>query len=821
MALYVGLTTLPMKKLFLITFLALSANILNAQLTKLHDFTGNPDGSNVIGSLFSDGTFLYGATNGGGTSADGTLYKIKPDGTGYLKIYNFTGSSGSQSNGALISDGTFLYGMTMIDGPLGFGVIFKVKPDGTGYVKLHDFTDNPDGADPYYGALYSDGTFLYGMTGIGGVNSVGTIFKIKPDGTGYVTLYSFSGTASDGSNPHGSLISDGTFLYGMTSTGGANNLGTIFKIKPDGTGYVNLLSFAGSANGATPEGSLISVGSFFYGMTRYGGTNNMGVIFKIKSDGTGYGKLLDFAGTTNGSNPFQDLISDGVYLYGAGYAGGSSNLGVLFKIKPDGSGYSKLHDFTNNPDGGHPYSSLIYNGGSLYGTTQMGGTSNLGIAFKYYTFAIDSVKATTVSCNNGANGTASVFASGGLASYSYLWNSSPFQTTQTATGLTAGNYSVVVADANGITATTTITVSQPNALNIIITPVKASCDHTGSASAAVSGGTQPYTYYWNNAQTTSAATGLAGGNYTLTITDAKSCTATQTVNITNNLPPAPSICLVTVDSVLSNKNMIVWEKPVTGAIDSFMIYRNISAVMTRIGARPYSALSIYVDTTNGVNPKVQAYEYAISILDTCGNESALSPHHITIHMVTPAFTPPTTFDLQWSDYQGFSFTDYEIWRDGNNNGNWIKIGTVLYTLSNQYTDLTAPSDSARYRVVAVPSQPCVATIKKGPDPMATSVKSSKSNSSEKIIGPTSTNEFSIEALISVAPNPSSGIFSVFNAKYIISRISIYSYLGEEVYQKDINAKKAEITIPYIAKGVYHLQVVTPSGIVNRKIVISK
>ena len=111
----------------------------------------------------------------------------------------------------------------------------------------------------------------------------------------YTKLFDFAGTAN-GSNPNGSLVSDGTFLYGMTLNGGTYNLGTIFKIKTDGTGYSKLLDFNG-VNGKRPYGSLIYDGTFLYGMTREGGTH--GNAFRIKPDGTGYSQILDFTGIAN------------------------------------------------------------------------------------------------------------------------------------------------------------------------------------------------------------------------------------------------------------------------------------------------------------------------------------------------------------------------------------------------------------------------------------------------------------------------------------------------------------------------------------------
>ena len=109
-------------------------------------------------------------------------------------------------------------------------------------------------------------------------NSFGTIFKIKPDGTSYSRLLEFDGAAK-GRFPYGSLVSDGTYLYGMSYNGGIDNFGTLFKIMPDGTGFAKLMDFS-VTNGQIPWGSLITVGTSLYGMTAGGGTALSGVLFK-------------------------------------------------------------------------------------------------------------------------------------------------------------------------------------------------------------------------------------------------------------------------------------------------------------------------------------------------------------------------------------------------------------------------------------------------------------------------------------------------------------------------------------------------------------
>ncbi|MFM9839285.1 MAG: choice-of-anchor tandem repeat GloVer-containing protein [Cyclobacteriaceae bacterium] len=402
--------------------------------TKLLEFDNTNNGGYPYGSLISDGTFLYGMTTLDGAFDYGTIFKIKTDGTGYAKLRNFGGAAdGKAPYGSLISDGTFLYGMTSQGGANNFGALFKIKPDGTSFTKLVDFDNSTKGAYPT-GSLVSDGTFLYGTTTSYGLNDRGTIFKVKTDGTGYAKLFdndvginggiSSEGTLliigstlygaksgggagvppffpgavfrintdgtgytkllffeTEGSNPSGSLYSDGTFQYGMTSTGGLLNYGTIFKIKPDGTGFVRLLDFDGPVKGSNPKGSLISDGIFLYGMTTQGGSNGAGTIFKIKPDGTGFVKLFNFAYATSGGASNGSLIFDGTFLYGMTGSGASNFYGAIFKIKPDGTGFSKLLDF-DGVKGGTPNGSLISDGTFLHGMSASGGTNGFGTLFK-------------------------------------------------------------------------------------------------------------------------------------------------------------------------------------------------------------------------------------------------------------------------------------------------------------------------------------------------------------------------------------------------------------------------------------------------------
>lgn len=171
------------------------------------------------------------------------------------------------------------------------------------------------------------------------------------------------------------------------------------------------------------------------------------------------------------------------------------------------------------------------------------------------------ISGTNVSCNGGNNGTATVVATGGTPEYSYSWNTNPVQTTASATGLAAGDYTVTVTDDASCISLATITVTQPSALNVTAQGTNPSCDicPDGSATAIVSGGTAPYTYEWNDpqGQTTATASDLVEGTYTVTVTDFNGCTETASVTIT---------ALVTGITVINESSLVIYPNPVSDFI---------------------------------------------------------------------------------------------------------------------------------------------------------------------------------------------------------------------------------------------------------------
>jgi uncharacterized repeat protein (TIGR03803 family) len=367
-------------------------------------FRLNKDGSGYsvlynFGSGFSDGWMpqaglvegndgaLYGTASIGGAvpfedqsgvGSFGTLFKLNKDGSGYAVLHRFSGANGAHPLAPLIlaSDGMF-YGTTSSGGGNFAGTVFKLNQSGTDYALVRSF-DNGDGANPQAPLIQGSDGVLYGTTYSGGIYNVGTVFKLNRDGSGYRVLRSFSTTGRDGYWPQAGLLegSDGA-LYGTTFFDSDDENGTVFKINKDGSGYSILRSFAGGnvGDGRNPQAGLIEArDGALYGTTFAGGAHESGTVFKLNKDGTGYSVVYSFS---TDALPKAPLIQgrDGA-LYGTTEGvdrnpPSPGDFGTVFKVSPDGSGYSLLHSFgISSDDGVHPHAGLLQGSdGALYGTT--------------------------------------------------------------------------------------------------------------------------------------------------------------------------------------------------------------------------------------------------------------------------------------------------------------------------------------------------------------------------------------------------------------------------------------------------------------------
>jgi uncharacterized repeat protein (TIGR03803 family) len=219
----------------------------------LHTFTDGTDGAYPIAGLVS-GTNFYGAAYLGGSAGTGTIFKVGTNGLGFTVLHSFsaaTRSSPDNSDGArpssLLLSGNTLYGQTAFGGSSANGTVFKLNTDGSGFTNLYSFSTtsgsgsldgtNSDGDGATSGFVLSGNT-LYGATFGGGQFGHGTIFSLNTNGTGFTVQYTFTAggglffnvTNNDGAYPIGGLILSSNILYGTTSSGGTSSFGTIFSL---------------------------------------------------------------------------------------------------------------------------------------------------------------------------------------------------------------------------------------------------------------------------------------------------------------------------------------------------------------------------------------------------------------------------------------------------------------------------------------------------------------------------------------------------------------------------------------------------------------
>jgi uncharacterized repeat protein (TIGR03803 family) len=359
-------------------------------LTTIYSFKGPPDGGIPIAGLVRDAFGnLYGTTGSGGSKhcypGCGTVFMIDRHGKETL-LHTFVYQDGAGADGDLLADKFGrLYGTTEVSAD-GWGFVFMLDRTGR-FRQIHEFLGNPQDGSYAEGELVRDPLGnLYGATTLGGMfgfcNSYGcgTIFKIDVTGNETV-LYNFTGGA-DGGEPFGGVVADAAGnLYGTTYFGGTLNFGAVFKVDSYGNETV-LHSFTGGPDGKSPFGGLVlDQDGNLYGTTSAGGTWNVGTVFKIDPFGNET-VLHSFTGGADGSSPYATLLRNQAGdLYGTAQLGGIGNNGTVFKITASNK-FKLLHSF-GGIDGSYPRGRLILDpAGNLYGTTSYGGTYAWGTVFK-------------------------------------------------------------------------------------------------------------------------------------------------------------------------------------------------------------------------------------------------------------------------------------------------------------------------------------------------------------------------------------------------------------------------------------------------------
>ncbi len=338
---------------------------------------------NIYGTTLTGGTDTSSCSNGQGFGC-GIIFQITTEGV-FSTLYNFCSqpgcSDGIDSFGTLAHDSSGnLYGTTDTGGATFAGTVFKVTPEGV-LTTIYNFcaqSNCADGSSPTSGLVSLGGDF-YGTTSSGGANNAGTIFKISPSGA-LTTLYNFCSqpNCADGETVYDTMIEASGKLWGTTQGGGANNFGTVFSITLAGK-FTTVHSF-NSIDGSTPIGGLLhTANGNFYGTTSAGGTRDDGTVFKMTATGK-LTTIYNFCAKTDcpdGVAPLGGLVqgTNGSF-FGTTVDGGSNFRGTVFEITPAGK-LTTIYNFcsqTNCADGEFPYAGLIQaSDGKLHGTTLQGG----------------------------------------------------------------------------------------------------------------------------------------------------------------------------------------------------------------------------------------------------------------------------------------------------------------------------------------------------------------------------------------------------------------------------------------------------------------
>jgi len=347
----------------------------------------------TIGISISIPTFsqieLWGTTSTGGDDGLGTVFKTNYDGSNFQTINIFSSTTpGKQPYGGLLrASNNKLYGYNSSGGQCGYGNLFSYDLNFTYYSVLIDFDLNTMGGEPHGQPIQGSNGKLYGATSAGGSNGLGTLFEYDPTNQSFIVLTDFAGL-DFGCDFAGGIIeaTNGKF-YGLGS-GGTAGYGVIYEYDLAVGTPVKIYEFPASGlDGVEPWGELIqATNGLLYGMTANGGLNGYGVIFEFDIATSTFTKKIDLTNLT-GRYPYGSLMqaSSGL-IYGMTNEAGTGQHGTLFEYDPIANSIATRINFGSTPSvGDFPWFGVVCEtpNGNLYGMTSDGGANSAGVIFEY------------------------------------------------------------------------------------------------------------------------------------------------------------------------------------------------------------------------------------------------------------------------------------------------------------------------------------------------------------------------------------------------------------------------------------------------------
>lgn len=368
------------------------------------------------GVVAGDDDWLYGTITYNGTNNDGAAYRIRRDGTGFIKLFDFGAGAIASGTPYYHTDGKVYFnadnaikvfdpstsGVTTLD-PQGlvlnnnlwidaddyiyyisFGErLVRIKTDGSLYEELHLFNSATEGLTGTIGVTPVPGNRIFGLMKYNGLNGGGTIYSINTDGTNFTVHHHFE--QATGIEPESKLFYFDGKLFGTARQGGDNLLGVLYAINADGTNYRVLRHFETSFATGNPSGNIqISADGRIFGCYPQHHLDNSFIanrLWKVDTSGANLQPFFNVDQRQHGAYNLDILLSNDT-LFLATQEMGRHEGGVISYVDTFGNGPAPMHHFGAVANGFWPETAVIKaSDGKLYGTASVGGQDGNGVVY--------------------------------------------------------------------------------------------------------------------------------------------------------------------------------------------------------------------------------------------------------------------------------------------------------------------------------------------------------------------------------------------------------------------------------------------------------